>query len=187
YLQFFFNLSLLLAFLYFAVLVIRTVQRDVDEKVAEYSSGTLREISQCTKLYLANKCDPAHRIPHMESTCLEWEECMNRDPSVVGRARVAAETFAQVVNSFVEEISWKTLAFTLVSLGFFVLFTNTMLSLYRSKHAPHVRPLPPPAPSMHIGTPVSSTPWGGGSWAVSDGVPLVLLDSPRKRRGGSLR
>jgi Di-sulfide bridge nucleocytoplasmic transport domain len=72
-------------------------------------AGTLREISQCTKLYLANKCDPAHRIPHMESTCLEWEECMNRDPSVVGRARVAAETFAQVVNSFVEEISWKTL------------------------------------------------------------------------------
>lgn len=34
---------------------------------------------------------------------------MNQDPSAVGRARVAAETFAQVANSFVEEISWKTL------------------------------------------------------------------------------
>lgn len=46
----------------------------------------------------------------MEATCRQLEECMNQDPSAVGRARVAAETFAQVANSFVEEISWKTLA-----------------------------------------------------------------------------
>jgi hypothetical protein len=39
YLQFFFNLSLLLVFFYFAVTVIRTVQKDVEEKVAEYSSS----------------------------------------------------------------------------------------------------------------------------------------------------
>jgi hypothetical protein len=45
----------------------------------------------------------------MEATCRQLEECMNQDPSAVGRARVAAETFAQVANSFVEEISWKTL------------------------------------------------------------------------------
>ena len=37
---------------------------------------------------------------------------MHRDPSVVGRARIFAETAAQVVNGFVEEISWKTLVGT---------------------------------------------------------------------------
>lgn len=34
---------------------------------------------------------------------------MNRDPSKVGRARVGAELIAEVVNGFVEPISWKTL------------------------------------------------------------------------------
>lgn len=34
---------------------------------------------------------------------------MNRDPSVIGRAKVSAELLAEVVNGFVEPISWKTL------------------------------------------------------------------------------
>ena len=34
---------------------------------------------------------------------------MNRDPTIVGRARVGAEMIAEVVNGFVEPISWKTL------------------------------------------------------------------------------
>lgn len=34
---------------------------------------------------------------------------MNRDPTVVGRAKVGAELIAEVVNGFVEPISWKTL------------------------------------------------------------------------------
>lgn len=34
---------------------------------------------------------------------------MNRDPAVIGRAKVGAETFAEVINSFVDHISWKTM------------------------------------------------------------------------------
>jgi len=34
---------------------------------------------------------------------------MNRDPAAVGRAQVGAETFAGVVNGFVDPISWKTM------------------------------------------------------------------------------
>ena len=40
YLQFFFNLSLILVFLYLLIQFILTVQRDVEHKVAEYSMGT---------------------------------------------------------------------------------------------------------------------------------------------------
>jgi hypothetical protein len=35
---------------------------------------------------------------------------MQRDPTVVGRTNVVAETFAGVINSFVDPISWKTMA-----------------------------------------------------------------------------
>ena len=34
---------------------------------------------------------------------------MARDPTVVGRARVAAETFAEILNGFVDVISWKSM------------------------------------------------------------------------------
>lgn len=34
---------------------------------------------------------------------------MNRDPKIVGRAKVGAEMLAEVINGFVEPISWKTL------------------------------------------------------------------------------
>lgn len=39
YLQFFFNLSLILLFLYLVVQFILTVQRDVEERISEYSMG----------------------------------------------------------------------------------------------------------------------------------------------------
>jgi len=45
----------------------------------------------------------------MVTQCGNWETCMNRDPTKVGRARVGAELLAEVVNGFVEPISWKTL------------------------------------------------------------------------------
>jgi Di-sulfide bridge nucleocytoplasmic transport domain len=40
---------------------------------------------------------------------------MNRDPTTIGRARVSAELIAEVINGFVEPISWKTLVSFLAS------------------------------------------------------------------------
>ena len=69
----------------------------------------LQEMAVCSKEYLENRCAPNTRVPAMEKACLAWEKCMNRDPNVVGRARVSAETFAEIINSFIEPISYKTM------------------------------------------------------------------------------
>jgi len=45
----------------------------------------------------------------MIQQCASWKTCMDRDPTMVGRARVGAELIADVINGFVEPISWKTL------------------------------------------------------------------------------
>ena len=45
----------------------------------------------------------------MEAQCKAWEFCMNKNPKVVGRARVGAETLAEVINGFTEVISWRTM------------------------------------------------------------------------------
>lgn len=44
----------------------------------------------------------------MEQTCQDWERCMNKDPKVVSRVRVWAETLGEMFNGFVEPIAWKT-------------------------------------------------------------------------------
>ena len=63
----------------------------------------------CATQYQNNHCNTPHMAPAMVSQCSNWETCMNRDPTTIGRARVSAELIAEVINGFVEPISWKTL------------------------------------------------------------------------------
>ena len=71
-------------------------------------SEIVQEIAQCTLHYNTNLC-ATNPIPAMAYQCGVWETCMNRDPTKVSLARVGAELIAEVVNGFVEPISWKTL------------------------------------------------------------------------------
>lgn len=109
YIQVFFNLCLILLILYALFCFYLTIRRDVNQKVREYSEAILAEMSMCSREYTDNRCAPDMRVPAMEIRCNAWEKCMNRDPSQVGRARVSAETFAEIINSFIEPISYKTM------------------------------------------------------------------------------
>ncbi|KAH9996622.1 Di-sulfide bridge nucleocytoplasmic transport domain-containing protein [Russula vinacea] len=135
YLQFFFNSALVVLFLYLLLQFILTVQRDVEHRVSEYSMDIVQEIANCAAHFKANLCG-TKPVPAMLRQCGAWETCMNRDPTVVGRAKVGAELIAEVINGFVEPISWKTLAFTLSSLAFMTIFAPAQ--------PPQLYPLPPP-------------------------------------------
>ncbi|KAH9949452.1 Di-sulfide bridge nucleocytoplasmic transport domain-containing protein [Amylocystis lapponica] len=187
YLQFFFNLSLILLCLYVIIRFMLIIQHDVDERISEYSMDIVQDIAQCALQYKLNLC-ATNPIPAMAHQCAMWESCMNRDPSKVGRAKVSAELVAEVVNSFVEPISWKTMAFSVTSMAFLTVFVNALLSLYRARrHAavppPHV-PQVPPIPSFPI-APASPYPhryltpppdWGK-SWSSEE-----LMQTPSRRR-----
>ncbi|KAJ7151632.1 Di-sulfide bridge nucleocytoplasmic transport domain-containing protein [Mycena filopes] len=206
YLQFFFNLSLILLFLYLVVQFILTVQRDVEERISEYSMDIVQDIAMCALQYKNNLCE--NPLPAMAQQCAIWSTCMSRDPTIVGRAKVGAEMIAEVVNGFVEPISWKTLAFTLTSLSFLTLFINTLLSLYRSRHQPQA-PLAPPGahhgqfpmapvgynnPPHHFGGYLSPAPtpsWGRQGAARSWTAQEEEVGTPTRRRrldgGGSVK
>ncbi|KAK7468461.1 hypothetical protein VKT23_002972 [Stygiomarasmius scandens] len=188
YLQFFFNLSLIMVFLYLLLQFILTVQRDVEHRISEYSMDIVQEIARCALEYRNNNCDTP--IPAMVTQCGNWETCMNRDPTKVGRARVGAELLAEVVNGFVEPISWKTLLFTLTSLSFLTVFINALLSLYRSRHKPSTEVQAPthfpgphtiPYPSHQFGGFLSPapTPSWGRSWKANDDD---VQQTPTRRR-----
>ncbi|KAL1917791.1 uncharacterized protein VTP21DRAFT_3625 [Calcarisporiella thermophila] len=132
YLQLFFNIFLIAVLLYLVTQFIQSVQRDVDLRVEEYSAEILQEMSQCSKNYLENRCSPETRVPAMEKACRAWESCMNRDPKVIGRAKVSAETFAEIINSFIEPISYKTMLFFLALVFGSLFVSNFAFGFYRS-------------------------------------------------------
>ena len=81
-------------------------------------------------MYELNHCIPiSQRAPILAQKCTEWELCMQRDPSAVGRARVVAETIGEVVDSFVEPISWKTLVSTLTDPAFHLAYVHCRFSV----------------------------------------------------------
>lgn len=109
YAQYFFNIFLMCFCVYIIYSFWSTIRSDVDRKSEEVASVSAAEIAACAKQYLDNRCGRQDRVPALEVVCQSWENCMNRDPDAVGRARVSAGTFAEILNSFVEPISYKTL------------------------------------------------------------------------------
>ncbi|KAG6919485.1 hypothetical protein DXG01_005744 [Tephrocybe rancida] len=123
YTQFIFNMSLILLFLYLIIQFILTVQRDVEQRISEYSMDIVQEIAICSLQYKTNLCE-RNAVPAMAQQCENWKTCMNRDPAIVGRAKVGAEMIAEVVNGFVEPISWKAL----VSLVFLLSLIQALIT-----------------------------------------------------------
>lgn len=83
----------------------------MDRSREEVSADILAEMAACAKNYIENRCsgDDGKRLPALETVCNNWERCMNRDPAKVGRAKVSAQTLAEVFNGFIEPISFKAM------------------------------------------------------------------------------
>ncbi|RKP38170.1 Brl1/Brr6 domain-containing protein, partial [Dimargaris cristalligena] len=133
YIQMFFNLFIVGVILYVVTQFIMTIQRDVDLKVDEYSEEILQEMSICTKNFIENRCSPDTRVPAMQKACAIWESCMNRDPKIVGRAKVSAETFAEIINSFIEPISYKTMTFFAILFFCTIVLSNFAFHFIRTR------------------------------------------------------
>ncbi|KAJ1954846.1 hypothetical protein IWQ62_005659, partial [Dispira parvispora] len=143
YVQLLLNVFLTAVCGYIVYQFVLTIHHDVNIKVDEYSSDILQEMSVCTKNYIENRCSPDTRVPAMETACLNWESCMNRDPKVVGRAKVSAETFAEIINGFIDPISYKTMAFFAV-----LLFGSVLLSHFAFNFMRHRNQKPAPVPTL---------------------------------------
>lgn len=161
---------LFLFVLYYVRTGIKMVAMDIDQKSDEYSLEFIQEMATCRKEYETNRCAKDTRVPAMNAVCDAWEACMNKDPSVVGRARVSAETFAEILNAFIEPISWKTMAFILVVIFGTVFLINFAFGHYRSQRMSHMQP-------QHH--PQLYPPW------PQDPNAYRLLKSPRKSRSRS--
>ncbi|KAH0606778.1 uncharacterized protein H6S33_003612 [Morchella sextelata] len=170
YVQLFFNTSLVLLFLYALLSAYITVRRDVAEKLSQHSADLVAAANTCAHQFLVNRCAPGIRVPALQRACADWERCMNRDHTQVGKAKLSAQTFAEIVESLVEPVSYRTMAFAVV-VGCCALFVpNFALGLYRARAVGHPAPVlaaaaPPIAERLEYRVDrVETTPerrWGG--------------------------
>ncbi|KAJ2486081.1 hypothetical protein IWW37_005730 [Coemansia sp. RSA 2050] len=131
YLQLGFNVFMVGTILLIIIHVLLTIQRDVNSKVQEHSAAILQEIAACSKRYRDNRCEPALRVPGMEDDCNYWDNCMHRDPTKIGRAKVSAETLAEIINGFIEPISLKTMLFFVLMFFGTLVASNFAFGAYR--------------------------------------------------------
>ena len=109
YVQFLLNLFLALCVMYVLYGIFSTISNDITERAMMESSDILAEMAVCAREFKENRCERDTRVPAMETVCNNWEKCMQRDPYKVGRSRLSAGMFAEIVNSFIEPISLKAM------------------------------------------------------------------------------
>ncbi|KAI9851259.1 MAG: hypothetical protein M1838_004092, partial [Thelocarpon superellum] len=150
YTQLSLNLFLVFGFVYIIYSFWSTIRSDVDKASEEARAEVLADMAVCAHQYVENRCEKSNRVPAMESVCNNWERCMNRDPSSVGRARVSAHTFAEIFNSFIEPISYKAMIFSLALAFSCIAASNLAFALIRNKmHLQSSHPHHPP-PQLHL-------------------------------------
>ena len=167
YLQIFFNFVIFSSIFYMLYSFYATIRADVDRASDEAMAEVLSEMAQCSKNYIENQCGADARLPALETVCSNWELCMNRDPGAVKRARLSAHTFAEILNSFVEPISLKTMAFASTLVVLSIVVNNVTFTLYRRQYEQHHHQPPP-----HYSQQYPNHPSGYmGQYLASPGVP----------------
>lgn len=73
-------------------------------------------------------------MPALAAACSSWQKCAAKDPAIVGRARVAAETVAEIVNGFVDVVSWKSMVSILASMDNIDLVADPIFHLRYSRY-----------------------------------------------------
>ncbi|KAL8729960.1 MAG: hypothetical protein Q9166_004405 [cf. Caloplaca sp. 2 TL-2023] len=197
YAQFLLNFFLVTVVIYMIYAFWSTIRSDVNEKSKEAASEILVEMAMCARDYKDNKCDePEARVPAMESICNSWEKCMQRDPTMVGRAKVSAHTFAEIINNFFQPISAKAMISLCVLFLGCLAVNNLTMYLFRQKTHPWHQPAQAAQYPQPPSTPHAQTPYAGDAnqyytpYQQAIGIPRVNFrdngeasHSPTKRLG----
>ncbi|KAI9279078.1 Di-sulfide bridge nucleocytoplasmic transport domain-containing protein [Sporodiniella umbellata] len=132
YLQLFFNTIIFFTALYVFLQVALVMRQDFNLKVGEQLDALYQTKIRCERDYEANKCRSNNRVPAIENMCQDWEACIQKDMAVA-KTKILAEAIAEIINSFTEPISYKTIAFFSVLVAGSLMFSNIALGNLKKK------------------------------------------------------
>ncbi|ESX01334.1 hypothetical protein KL918_004303 [Ogataea parapolymorpha] len=126
------NTLLFACFMTLVLFSFLAVKRDADRKIQGYSNKVVHEINMCKREYFRNNCSPELRVPALEESCNEWDNCMNRDPEAVITTVAYFEILAECMNAFFHNLSFRTLFGLIFLTLFLVLVPNILFNKFRS-------------------------------------------------------
>lgn len=129
YLQLFFNCALVLSFLYMLWSFFQAIQHDIYEKTSFQMLKLQQKIKNCQTQYISNFCDDS--VPALQQKCSEWASCMLKNPATVGKLKLSAELLAEILDSFIQPISWKTVLFIFASVFGCIFLNNYIFYSFR--------------------------------------------------------
>ncbi|EGW31762.1 uncharacterized protein SPAPADRAFT_51742 [Spathaspora passalidarum NRRL Y-27907] len=138
YLQLISNAVLTSIIFYLIYIFITTIRIDINQRMQSTALEILQEISFCSREYVRNRCSPESglRVPALEQECTELDKCRNRDPQLIARSKITAETFAEIVNGFIGKISWKSIILINILIFGGLIVSNVAFGNYRTHSAP---------------------------------------------------
>ncbi|KAI8977255.1 Di-sulfide bridge nucleocytoplasmic transport domain-containing protein [Mycotypha africana] len=86
----------------------------------------LQDLSEQAKIchsnYITHKCGPDLIGPTWQKYCEEWDRCSTFRPQFFGKTRIIAQVFGELMNAFIEPLSYKAMLviFTLL-FGIFII------------------------------------------------------------------
>lgn len=137
YVKIIFNVVITSTLLFILYRFIHLIAMDVQWKLTELEMDNMKQLRQCQWKFEENRCylSTNEIPPRLKQMCQEWSQCIdihlkgNRHKS--HSAKLWVKTLAEVVNTFVENITLRSLLFILVTICSIVIVTNTIFGSYR--------------------------------------------------------
>lgn len=103
------NLSLFSLAVWMVFSFVSEIRNEFDAVASKEMDSILHSIAECMQRYEDNKCAAGNLVPGLVPICAADRKCMDTDPTHVRRAMLSARTMAQIIDSFIEPISWKAI------------------------------------------------------------------------------
>ncbi|WBW70774.1 nuclear envelope protein Brr6/Brl1 [Schizosaccharomyces osmophilus] len=130
YLQLLFNVCIISIVLYFLFSMVFTMQGDIRNNISTERSLLAYKAMECQRHYRKYDCDsPSSAI---SKVCDDLRVCILRKTS---NTRLVAKILAEIIDTFVNHISYKTMIFSLLLVFGSLIASNYAFSLFRAKHS----------------------------------------------------
>jgi hypothetical protein len=63
----------------------------------------------CHSRYIEHNCGPNLRGSTWKTICEEWDRCRNSPPKLIGKTKLIAQVFGEIMNGFVEPLGLKAM------------------------------------------------------------------------------
>ncbi|EPY53262.1 nuclear envelope protein Brr6/Brl1 [Schizosaccharomyces cryophilus OY26] len=130
YLQLLFNVCIISIVLYFLFSLVFTIQGDIRNYITSERQLLAYTAMGCQRDYNKYECDSPSKA--ISDVCDDLRVCILRKTS---NTRLVAKILAEIIDTFVTHISYKTMIFSLVLVFGSLIASNYAFGLFRAKHS----------------------------------------------------